>query len=131
MVYSPHPDLIEDLISIHDGEILLSPRDNSLDPRDQTELSGRVLVGVHASNGEGEEVAYIASFPSTSHARAFAEGLNGIAHVKSVVKVPPGGLKQLLPKWMSMTAFRYSGGARYTMAEKWMGMKGQEVLASP
>ena len=88
---------------------------------------GGCAVKVEVIDGDGTEHTYIVTFPSEEEAQNFLEDLAGVAHLKSVIEVPSEDVAALAPRWTTFTVSRYSGGARYSMAEKWMGA--QEILA--
>ncbi len=86
----------------------------------------RCIVKVEVSSDEGLEHTYLLAFPSEKEAQGFLTDLSTAAHLKSVVKVPSQEIEALVPKWITFKVSKYEGGARYSMAEKWMGA--QEIL---
>ncbi len=84
-------------------------------------------VKVEVIDGNGMEHTYLVTFPSEEEAQNFLEDLASVAHIKSVIEVSSKDTGALAPRWVTFTVSRYSGGARYSMAEKWMGA--QEILA--
>ncbi|GEM_PF-3063717 len=89
-------------------------------------LTNYCVVKVEVSSDEGLEHTYLLAFPSEKEAQVFLMDLSIVAHLKSVMKVPSHEIEALAPKWIIFKVSKYEGGARYSMAEKWMGA--QEIL---
>ncbi|MDK2372310.1 MAG: hypothetical protein QI197_02915 [Candidatus Korarchaeota archaeon] len=89
-------------------------------------MTNHCVVKVEVSNDEGLEHTYLLAFPSEKGAQDFLTDLSTVAHLKAVVEVPSQEIDALAPKWIIFKVSKYEGGARYSMAEKWMGA--QEIL---
>jgi len=118
--------LIPVVASRNGGKILLSPQELSQWNAVEGALADHCIVKVEALCDEGLEHTYVLAFPSKKRVEGFLGDLSSVAHLKSVIEIPSQEIGILAPKWIIFKVSKYEGGARYSMAEKWMGV--QEVL---